>query len=215
MREAIRYFTARCRPPAASCFMPSIWTHPWSIARFIGTACVGLTADLTVKAWAERRLAVPDFTGRFPSIEVLPGWLELQFTGNHGAALGFFQGYRWMFLIVSAAAVGFLGFLFSGSRANQRGYQIILGMLLAGVLGNLYDRVVLGYVRDMIHIFPGRVWPAAIIPHLPAFWSTPEWFPWIFNIADSLLCVGVALMLIHGMIYAPKPTPEATKPQPS
>jgi len=185
--------------------MRSVWTNPWSIARFIGTASVGVTADLLVKAWAFRQFAVVDGSDRLPPVTVIPGWLEFEFTGNHGAALGFFQGYRWMFLIVSAVAVGFLGYLFTNTRANQRGYQIILGMLLAGVLGNLYDRVVLGYVRDMIHIFPGRMFPAAIADHLPPFWSTPEWFPWIFNIADSLLCVGVALMLIHGFLYAPKP----------
>jgi len=112
-------------------------------------------------------------------------------------------------------AVAFLAYLFSASRKDQPGLQIILGMLLAGVLGNLYDRVYLGYVRDMIHIFPGHRWPDAIAQHLPAFWTTPEWFPWIFNIADSLLCVGVALMLIHGMIHAPKPAPEAPAQQPS
>jgi signal peptidase II len=195
--------------------MRSIWSHPFSIARFLGTASIGVAVDLSVKAWAEARLAAPDATDRLPAIQVIPGWLELQFTGNHGAALGFFQGDRVMFLIVSLMAVGFLGYLFSASRPNQPGYQIILGMLLAGVLGNFYDRVVLGYVRDMIHLFPGHVWPDAIARHLPAFWSTPEWFPWIFNIADSLLCVGVGLMLIHGFLHPPKPAEDAPASQPS
>jgi signal peptidase II len=195
--------------------MASIWSHPSSVARFVGTAALGLTADLSLKAWAQGRLSVPDADGRLPILQLIPGWLELQYTDNHGSALGFFQGYRWMFLFVSIVAVLFLSYLFSASRASQPGYQIILGMLLAGVLGNLYDRVYLAYVRDMIHVFPGHRWPDAIATHLPAFWSTPEWFPWIFNIADSLLCVGVALMLIHGMIYAPKPTPQSPAEQPS
>jgi lipoprotein signal peptidase len=109
----------------------------------------------------------------------------------------------------------FLGYLFSANRRNQRGYQIILGMLLAGVLGNLYDRLFLGYVRDMIHIFPGRRFPPVIAHILPAFWTTPEWFPWIFNIADSLLCVGVTLMLIHSFLYpSPHPQPDGPDVQP-
>ncbi|HUB25575.1 MAG TPA: signal peptidase II [Tepidisphaeraceae bacterium] len=195
--------------------MPSIWNHPSSLLRFTGTAAIGLTADLALKAWAQQRLASPDPDLRGPIMPIIPGWLELQYTDNHGAALGFLQGYRWMFLSVSVVAVAFLAYLFSASRKDQPGLQIILGMLLAGVLGNLYDRVYLGYVRDMIHIFPGHRWPDAIAQHLPAFWTTPEWFPWIFNIADSLLCVGVALMLIHGMIHAPKPAPEAPAQQPS
>jgi signal peptidase II len=175
------------------------WKNPWALARVGVTAAVGLSADLLVKHWADGRLTQLDADGRLASVIVIPGWLSLEWTGNHGAAMGFFQGDRGLFLVVSAAAVVFLGYLFTQSRPGQRGYQMILGMLLAGVLGNLYDRVTLGYVRDMIHLFPGRRWPPAIAAHLPAFWSTPEWFPWIFNIADSLLCVGVGLMLLTSM----------------
>jgi signal peptidase II len=180
----------------------SNWTSPGAVARFVLTAAIGLTTDLLVKHWADLRLAVAAPGGPMPSVDVLPGWLKLEWTPNHGAALGFFQGYRWVFLIVSAAAVGFLGYLFTISLPKQRGYQFILGMLLAGVLGNLFDRAALGYVRDMIHIFPGRRWPPEIAAHLPWFWTTPELFPWIFNLADSFLCVGVTLMLIHSLIHA-------------
>jgi len=164
-------------------------------ARFLIPAIAGFALDQIVKLWADAHL-------QDGAITLIPGWLQLEWTKNHGAALGFFQGYRWMFLIVSVLAILFLGALFSASRKNQWWYQIILGMLLAGVLGNMYDRVALGYVRDMIHIFPGRYWPPFIAAHLPRWWSTPELFPWIFNIADSLLCVGVALMLIHSLFTA-------------
>ncbi|MGA2229979.1 MAG: signal peptidase II [Tepidisphaeraceae bacterium] len=181
----------------------SNWKNPLAVMRFCLTAAIGLSSDLLVKHWADVRLESPDVTGRMPSVDVIPGWLAFEWTPNHGAALGFFQGYRWLFLAVSVVAVVFLGYLFAASRRNQWGYQIILGMLVAGVLGNMYDRVTLGYVRDMIHIFPGRRFPDAIAQHLPAFWSTPEWFPWIFNIADSMLCVGVALMMLHSLFQQP------------
>jgi lipoprotein signal peptidase len=194
-----------------SVMVNSPWKNPWAVARFGLTAAAGVTADLMVKHWADLRLAIQTPDGGMPSVVVWPGWLKLEWTPNHGAALGFFQGYHWMFLIVSAVAVVFLGHLFSASKRDQPGYQIILGMLLAGVIGNLYDRVTLGYVRDMIHALPGRRWPPMIAAHLPAFWTTPELFPWIFNIADSLLCVGVALMLIHGLLYG-SPTKHADKP---
>ena len=177
----------------------SNWKRPAAVARFVLVALLGLTTDLAVKHWADVKLSRPDGFRHMPVVEVVPGWLQLEWVPNHGAALGFFQGYRWMFLIVSVLAVAFLGYLFTSSRRDQRGYQIILGLLLAGVLGNLYDRVCLGYVRDMIHALPGRRWPAAVVPHLPAWWSTPELFPWIFNVADSLLCVGVALMLVYSL----------------
>jgi signal peptidase II len=192
-----------------------MWKNPWAVARFLLTAAVGLTIDLSIKAWAAAHLSVKDEFGNMPVVNIIPGWLQLEWTQNHGAALGSFQGYRWMFLIVSMVAVGFLGYLFSGSRRDQRGYQFILGLLLAGVLGNLYDRLMLGYVRDMIHLFPGRRWPDWIATYLPAFWRPPEWFPWIFNVADSLLCVGVALMMIYSIQYgSPKPHDSAPKLEP-
>jgi lipoprotein signal peptidase len=187
--------------------MLSNWTNPWAVARFCLVGAAGLSVDLAVKNWADVHLSIPDEDDVRPFFDVLPGWLRLEWTPNHGAALGFFQGYRWLFLIVSAVAISFLVYLFTTTRPLQRGYQLILGLLLGGVLGNMYDRVRLGYVRDMIHLFPGRQWPPAIAEHLPAFWTTPEWFPWIFNIADSLLCVGVALMLIHGLVYGGPPKP--------
>jgi signal peptidase II len=193
------------QPPSTSC---SNWKNPAAVARFCVTALAGLSIDLLVKGWAARRLSQPDEFGMMPTVQVIPGWLQLEWTNNHGAALGFFQGDRLLFLVVSAAAVIFLAYLFTAGKSGQRGYQIVLGMLMAGVLGNMYDRVVLGYVRDMIHIFPGRRFPPAIADHLPAFWSTPEWFPWIFNVADSLLCVGVALMLLHSLMDAKLPRPD-------
>src|SRR5690606_19362857 len=97
----------------------------------------------------------------------------------------------WLFLAVSVLAIGFLGYLFAASRRGQWFYQILLGMLLAGVLGNMYDRIVYGYVRDMIHALPR--------------WDV---FPWIFNIADSLLCVGVALMLAYTVFVKDQSEPQ-------
>lgn len=190
----------------------SHWSDPWSVTRFAGTAAIGVLADLSVKAWAYSALNVIDDDGQRRVVTVIPGWLEFCYTGNHGAAMGFFQGYRGMFLLVSAAAIVFLAYLFSISRTGQRGYQFILGLLLAGVLGNFYDRAAFGYVRDMIHIFPGRRWPEGIAQHLPPFWSTPEWFPWIFNLADSYLCLGVGLMLIYGFFFDHNHKPAANAP---
>ena len=118
---------------------------------------------------------------------LIPGYLHFEVTENRGAVFGLGQG-RWAFFItVSAVAAGFLIYLYARS-GRRHGYQILLGMLMAGVLGNLYDRVTLGHVRDMIHAFPA--------------WGI---FPWIFNVADSLLCVGVALMLLHGFFEPERP----------
>ena len=84
-------------------------------------------------------------------------------------------------------------------------YDITLGMLLAGILGNLYDRVIFGHVRDMIHALPGfhwgGTWQIPFINYPPP--PDRAYFPWVFNVADSLLCVSIAILLIMGM-FAPE-----------
>ena len=159
---------------------------PAALARFLLTMAIGLAIDLWSKvlAFNNLRFAQP--------IEFIPGWLHFTYTENRGAVFGIGQGQRSLFLVVSLLAILFLGYLFATS-GRQRFYQFILGMLMAGVLGNMYYRYHYCYVRDMIHALPR--WPNA--------------FPWIFNVADSLLCVGVFLMIVYSLFLAPKVPDEA------
>jgi signal peptidase II len=179
--------------------MSSRWTDtlrsPTALVLFAGTAAVGLAADLLSKAAAVAALKDGNI------VRIIPGVLQFTYTENHGAVFGLGQGQQPLFLTVSVAAIGFLFFLFLTS-GGSRAYQLILGMLLAGVLGNMYDRLHFGYVRDMIHALPGWQWPAWFVRLLPAAWQPPvgrglDVFPWIFNVADSLLCVGVGAMLVY------------------
>jgi len=159
--------------------------------------------DLWTKYLAFQKLLVS--MQRFPdgtyavressAYELVPGWLRFEVTVNQGAVFGIGQGQRLLFLVVSAAAVAFLVYLFASSKPRQWFYQIVLGMLLAGVLGNVYDRLLFGYVRDMIHALPG--WPNPLVRFFPNWRYV---FPWIFNVADSLLCVGVGLMLAYTLL---------------
>ncbi len=167
---------------------------PAALSRFFLTMFLGLGVDLWTKSLAESHLQ-----GRDPMVAI-PGWLQFEFLRNGGAVFGIAQGQRTWFLLISAAAVVFLTYLFTNSQKRPF-YQIILGMLLAGVLGNMYDRIALSSVRDMIHMLPGWHWPPAI-RHVLRF-LPDELFPYIFNVADSLLCVGVAFMLIYSFFNSP------------
>jgi signal peptidase II len=192
------------RPTAA--MWPGAFRSRAAVARLLIVAALGLGIDLVTKVWSFRELRTSEVTYADGSVRVesetytfLPGWLHFHVTANQGAVFGVGQGNRWVFVGVSVLAVGFLLYLFATSAPRQRVYQVLVGMLLAGVIGNLYDRVVFGYVRDMIYMLPGRTWPAWLADALPTSW---EWtrgqiFPWIFNVADSLLCTGVALMLAY------------------
>jgi signal peptidase II len=158
--------------------MPSALRSPAAILRFVLTAAIGTGLDLWTKS-----LAFSKLTLHGDAYTVIPGWLDFEIVINRGAVFGLGQGARILFIAVSVGAILFLSYLFATS-GKRWVYQILLGLLLAGVLGNLYDRVTLGYVRDMIHALPG--------------WK--NFFPWVFNVADSCLCAGVALMLIYSMV---------------
>jgi signal peptidase II len=172
---------------------------PAALARFFLTAAVGLGVDLWTKS-----LAVTQLSDRVTPLDVIHGWLQFEFIENPGAVFGIAPGKRMMFLAVSVAAVLFLTYLFSAS-SKKPFYQIILGLLLAGVLGNMYDRIEVGKVRDMIHILPDWHWPGGI-RHVLKF-LPDELFPYIFNVADMLLCTGVGLMLIYSFFNSTDEVP--------
>jgi lipoprotein signal peptidase len=178
------------------------WTDnfksPLALLLFFGVAIVGAAADLWTKSLAVAQRADA------PPYRFIPGWVHLTYTENHGAVFGIAQGARPIFLAVSVGAIIFLAFLFMTS-GRSRVYQAILGLLLAGVVGNMYDRVQLGYVRDMIHALPGWSWPQWLVEYFPRGWQPAhgqamEVFPWIFNLADTYLCVGVTAMLLYSFV---------------
>ena len=171
---------------------------PAAMAILLIVTCAGLALDLWTKAYSFDALRVQvNEQGRVVGSDrnvLITGWLQFEGQTNKGAVFGMGEGQLALFLVVSVAAILFLLYLFATS-GRQRIYQFILGKLLAGVLGTLYDRVQFGYVRDMIHALPGQVWPGT---------STPI-FPWIFNVADILLCTGVGAMFGYIFLLAPKP----------
>src|SRR5437016_10487673 len=136
--------------------------------------------DQASKAWAVRRL-------RFEDRTVIRGVLDLVYAENRGIAFGQLQEGgafgRWFFVVLAAAAaIAVLFYFFRTPRNDDR----ILGscaLLLAGILGNLTDRVGLGFVIDFIMMHAGSYhWPT-------------------FNVADASLTPG-AVLLGDELIFA-------------
>jgi signal peptidase II len=181
---------------------------PVALMLFFGTAIVGIGLDLWTKSLAVEHLKDA------PEVRVIPNWLHFTYTENRGAVFGVGQGKQLLFITVSIGAIAFLSHLFAHS-GTRRFYQFLLGMLMAGVIGNMYDRIVYGYVRDMIHALPGIHWPDFIARQLPGHLASAGVFPWIFNLADSLLCVGVFLILVyslkHGTESKGQPDPQVDR----
>lgn len=179
-----------------------------AIVLFVVTAAAVLGADLLIK-WASFRYVPPEpivltpeiatdpyFTLRFPHdpVSVIPGVLHLQLTTNTGAVFGLGKGGRWVFVGVSLLALAIIGRIFWRSPARAVTLHVALALILAGALGNLYDRLWFQAVRDMFHLFPDA--------ELPFGWTWPGpsgsrmLYPWIFNLADAALVLGVLTVLL-------------------
>lgn len=111
---------------------------------------------------------------------------------NTGAAMSLFEGRNSLLAIATAVViVGIVVYLAIG-RCRERLMRLVLGLVLAGALGNLVDRVMFGHVRDFID------WP-------------------VFNVADIFICLGVAVSLYEGLRpkLADPSAPEGSDPKSS
>ena len=128
------------------------FTHLFSHLRFWVIAVIVFWFDLWSKSWA--------FTVLGPS-EARPAFghlLEFRRSINAGAVFGFFKGQVGLFIVASLFAFGFVFYLFATSARTQRVLHLALGLILAGALGNLYDRAVMKAdvleFRDPAHVPP-------------------------------------------------------------
>lgn len=108
--------------------------HLPSQVRFWVTAGLVLTLDLWSKQWAFRSLR-PDEVRSF-----IPSAIVFRRSLNDGAVFGSFTGQVSLFIIASLCALAFVFYLFAKSSRTQRSLHVAMAMILAGALGNLYDR---------------------------------------------------------------------------
>lgn len=123
-------------------------------------------ADRLSKFWAVRSLAGT------PGLPLLP-FFHFSYVENTGTAFGLLSGANAFFIVFTVAVLAFLGWNWRQFVA-QAGGSAAPALIAAGALGNLYDRIFLGKVIDFLDF---RVWP-------------------VFNIADSCICIGAALLAL-------------------
>jgi signal peptidase II len=115
----------------------------------------------------------------------LTEWLNLVRVHNSGAAFSFLAGaggwQRWFFVGIGVAATGFMVYLMR-AHAGQKLFCLALACIMGGAIGNVVDRLVHGYVVDMVDFHIGS-W------HFPAF-----------NLADSAITLGVILLLLDEIL---------------
>lgn len=111
------------------------------------------------------------------SVKVIKNFFYLTYINNSGASWGILSNQRYLLVILSVIAIIIL-LRYTNSFKNTKFNMIGLGILLGGIVGNLLDRVIFGYVRDFLDIYIFK-------------YNFP-----IFNIADICIVVGVIMLII-------------------
>lgn len=134
-----------------------------------------LLVDQVTKYCSERFLSPVGTT--YP---LIPGVFHFTSAHNAGAAWGMLQGGKWFFLVLTVLVCAFLVWLLVGYRRRMSVFsRVLLSLLLAGAVGNMIDRVLFSYVRDMLDFCLIR-------------------FP-IFNVADSALTIGCIMLIVDAL----------------
>ena len=139
---------------------------------FIAFSLFFVLADQMTKALAVLHLK-PN-----PPVEVIPGFFQLCYVENRGAAWGMMQGWTYLLAGFSILTLVWLVWQVKSLFFPFRAGWFIAASLTGGIVGNLIDRLVRGRVIDFLDFY----WVSA---HFPAF-----------NVADSCICVGVGLLLL-------------------
>ncbi len=122
-------------------------------------------------------------------IEVLP-FFNLLYVHNYGAAFSFLsdeEGWqRWLFTAIAFIVTAMLTYWMSKLPAKEKWNNIAYALIIGGAVGNVFDRVVHGFVVDYLDVYWGNYhWPA-------------------FNLADSAICIGAAMIILDAFRKKPE-----------
>jgi signal peptidase II len=143
---------------------------------FLGVAALVVVVDQVTK-----RLAVERLRGK-PSVPVVDDILRLTYVENRGAAFGLLQDQTAFFVLVGIVVIGVIAASYRYLPRSGFRLHLALGLQLGGAIGNLLDRVRQGYVVDFVD-----------------FGYRSNWWP-VFNVADSAIVVGVALLALNAFL---------------
>jgi signal peptidase II len=153
----------------------------WSTLVWFAIAAVVVFADMETKRWASDSLEL------YRPQELL-SWFNLTLAHNYGAAFSFLSDaggwQRWLFMVLAGSVTLVLFVWLVRLPRGEWRTGLALGLIIGGAVGNLVDRVRLGYVVDFIDVhYGGWHWPA-------------------FNIADSAITCGVILLLLDALLLS-------------
>ncbi|MHC4983998.1 MAG: signal peptidase II [Planctomycetota bacterium] len=206
------------QPSAASDELPgkaltAALRSPAAVATFLAVAAVGLAADLTSKHYVFKSMlggaSVANSVGELKRRATRPGYapdkilrrlnlnkkilpgVKVRLSTNPGIVFGL-SIPRWIVGIATGLVIALVCYFFTASAANAHMLHLGLALVLAGALGNLYDRLFAavplpadGVIRHQVRDFID---------------CSGLYYPWVFNVADALLVIGVATLLLHSFL---------------
>ena len=126
---------------------------------------------------------VVNFLDREEPFYVIKDVFRFSYVENRGAAFGMLDDHRWVFMIISTVAiVGIIFYMWKFCRDSKL-LCLGLSLIVGGGIGNMIDRIFLGYVIDFLD-----------------FCAFPSLWMWVFNVADACVCVGAAIVVLSLLI---------------
>lgn len=162
----------------------SLSAGPFHWLALLAVALAAILADQITKAIVSSQLELGE------SVDVI-GPLSVRHVNNPGIAFGLFSSWATAVTILTACAIGWMVVYFARSGARHPVLPVALGLLIGGSLANLIDRIRLGHVTDFLDL---RFWPA-------------------FNLADTFIVVGVAILLVALIAAERQPRVRRTAPK--
>ena len=151
-------------------------------------AIICVIADQVTKYLISSSYAVGEGTS------IIDGVFRLTYIKNEGAAFGSLSDARWIFMTASTLLIiAIIGYAV-WKRPKSKLLCVTLGLLAGGGIGNMIDRVALGYVVDFLD-----------------FCAFPDLWKWIFNFADVFVCVATGLLILYIIRYDDKAKPEVAE----
>ncbi len=135
-------------------------------------------AILTVVADQASKEYVREYFSLHEAVQVIPAFFSLVYVRNPGAAWGMMGGMNGVLVFFSLVMLGVMLVFRKSFLSDTFAHRVALGLMCGGIVGNLMDRVRMGYVTDFLDVYIGtHHWPA-------------------FNIADSAICTGVGIYVL-------------------
>ncbi|MEI7851122.1 MAG: signal peptidase II [Kiritimatiellales bacterium] len=142
--------------------------------------------DQLTKLWVRTSLIY----GGEPQV-VIPGFFNLVYVRNEGAAWGIFGGQMPILIILSIVVLILLAVYHRKVLNPTFDHRLALGLMVGGICGNLIDRIRVGYVTDFLDFYVG-----------PYHWPS-------FNVADSAICIAVGLYMLSSLWHTSHPLKNA------